>query len=51
MLMGEIHCPDCDTRDLKIHTVYTVQDGETRRLYYCADCPCYFSVTYGAKAS
>ena len=34
MLMNEIHCPDCDTRDLKVHTVYTVQNGETRRLYY-----------------
>lgn len=47
MLMSEIHCPECDNRDLKVHTVYTVQDGETRRLYYCADCHCYFSETYG----
>ena len=38
MLMNEIHCPECGTRDLKIHTVYTVQHGETRRLYYCATC-------------
>jgi transposase-like protein/IS1 family transposase len=47
MLMNEIHCPGCDTRDLKVHTVYTVQHGETRRLYYCTACQCYFSETYG----
>ena len=47
MLMNEIHCPDCDTRDLKVHTTYTVQNGETRRVYYCAICQCYFSETYG----
>jgi transposase-like protein len=47
MLMNEIHCPDCDTRDLKVHTTYTVQSGETRRVYYCASCRCYFSETYG----
>ena len=47
MLMNEIHCPGCDTRDLKIHTTYTVQQGEARRLYYCAACQCYFSETYG----
>ena len=34
MLMSEIHCPECDTRDLKVHTVYTVQHGERRRWYY-----------------
>jgi transposase-like protein/IS1 family transposase len=45
--MNEIHCPGCDTRDLKVHTVYTVQRGETRRLYYCTACQCYFSETYG----
>jgi hypothetical protein len=47
MVMNEIHCPECDTRDLKVHTVYTVQTGETRRLYYCVACQCYFSETYG----
>ena len=31
MLMNEIHCPDCNTRDLKVHMTYTVQNGETRR--------------------
>ena len=44
MLMSAIHCPECNTRDLKVHTVQT---GETRRLYYCAACQCYFSETYG----
>jgi hypothetical protein len=38
MVVNEIHCPGCDTRDLKVHTVYTVQHGETRRLYYCTAC-------------
>ena len=47
MLMSEVRCPECDTRDLKVHTVYPVQDGETRRVYYCTDCQCYFSETYG----
>lgn len=47
MLMNEIHCPDCDTRDLKVPTTYPVQNGETRRVYYCATCQCYFSETYG----
>lgn len=47
MLMTEIHCPDCDTCDLKVHTTYAVQTGETRRVYYCATCQCYFSETYG----
>jgi hypothetical protein len=35
------------TRDLKLHTTYTVQDGEARRVYYCVTCQCYFSETYG----
>jgi transposase-like protein len=47
MLMNEIHCPECDTCDLKVHTVYPVQYGETRPVYYCAACQCYFSETYG----
>ena len=47
MVMNEIHCPDCDTRDLKVPTTYTVQNGETRRVYHCATCQCYFSETYG----
>jgi transposase-like protein len=47
MLLNEIHCPTCDTSDVKIHTEYTVQGGETRRQYYCASCRCYFSETYG----
>ena len=51
MLMNEIHCPDCDTRDLKVHTAYTVQHGETRRLYYCGDCHYYFSETYGTTVA
>ena len=47
MLMSEIRCPDRDTRDLKVHATYAVQSGERRRLYYCTDCHCYFSETYG----
>lgn len=47
MLMNEIRCPECDTRDLKVHTTYPVQTGETRRVYYCATCQRYFSETYG----
>lgn len=47
MLMSEIHCPECDTPDVKVHTMYTVQSGEPRRLYYCGDCHRYFSETYG----
>ncbi len=45
--MNEIRCPDCGTRNLKVHTTYTVQNGETRRMYYCATYQCYFSETYG----
>ena len=47
MLMSEIHCPECDTRDLKVHTVYTVQHDETRRKNNCPAFQCYFSETYG----
>ncbi len=47
MLLKAIHCPECDTPDLKVHTAYTVRSGETRRLYYCPSCRCYFSETYG----
>jgi len=47
MLMSEIRCPACDTPAVKVHTTYTVQAGETRRLYYCGDCHCYFSETHG----
>ena len=47
MLMTEIQCSGCDTRDLKVQTAYTAQQGEPRRLYDCAACQCYFSETYG----
>jgi hypothetical protein len=47
MLMSEIRCPQCDTPDVKVRTMYTVQFGETRRLYYCSDCQCFFSETDG----
>jgi transposase-like protein len=47
MLMSEIRCPECDTRDLKVHATYAVQSGERRRLYYCTNCHSYFSETYG----
>jgi len=47
MLMSEIRCPACDTPAVKVHTTYTVQAGETRRLYYCGDYHCYFSETHG----
>ena len=51
MLMSEIHCPECDTPDVKVHTTYTVQTSETRRLYYCDDCHSYFSETYGTTVA
>jgi transposase-like protein len=47
MLLNEIRCPACDTPHLKVHSTYTVQSGEQRRLYYCPSCRCYFSETYG----
>ena len=47
MLMSEIRCPEYETPDVKVHTTYTVQSSETRRLYYCVNCHCYFSETYG----
>lgn len=47
MLLNEIHCPECDSSDLKAHTQYVLQGGETRQQYYCPRCHCYFSETYG----
>jgi transposase-like protein len=50
-LMAEIHCPECDTRDLKAHTNYTIRTGETRRVYCCAAYQCYFLETYGTAVA
>ena len=42
--LSQISCPECGS-DKKIHTTYTVNSGEERKLYCCSDCGNYFSET------
>src|SRR5258708_23146427 len=46
MQVTAIACPFCGTEEVKIHSYYHVQNGETRNLYHCPSCDCNFSQTY-----
>lgn len=45
-LLTPTGCPSCDSQVVKPHTTYTLQTGEARTVYYCAECDRYFSQTY-----
>jgi len=45
MNLTELHCPECNATDLKVHTTYSVGSGEQRHLYRCQNCNAYFSET------
>lgn len=44
-MLDENRCPMCDSENITPHTTYTIQSGETRRLFYCPACHGYFSET------
>ena len=41
-----LSCPSCQGTDVKAHTKYKLQTGETRTIYVCPACHQYFSQTY-----
>ena len=45
MSLFERRCPPCNSAELKGHSRYTIQSGETRWSYHCAECGSYFSET------
>lgn len=45
MFLVKRHCPACAGENFRPHTTYTVQNGEQRQIYCCADCGEYFSQT------
>jgi transposase-like protein len=45
MNLTELHCPECNSLDLKAHTTYSVGSGEQRQIYRCQSCNAYFSET------
>ena len=44
-LFDENCCPSCSSENIERHTSYTTKAGEVRHIYYCSDCPAYFSET------
>jgi transposase-like protein len=45
MQLQQIRCPECNSDHFRLHTTYTVLNGEQRELYHCPDCDTYFSET------
>ena len=45
MSLLDKHCPSCNSLEIKGHSRYTIQSGETRWIYRCAGCGSYFSET------
>ena len=46
MLLTKIRCPECNSEDLSIHTIYTVlDDSEQRYIHHCKQCGNFFSET------
>ena len=45
MRLTQQHCPECQAEQIKRHTGYTVQDGESRTIFQCQECGNYFSET------
>jgi transposase-like protein len=41
-------CPDCQSKNLKIHTVYETRNHDRRRIHRCVDCDRFFSETSNA---
>ena len=44
MLIFNLCCPECSSKNIKQHCTYTA-DVHVRRIYNCADCNNYFSET------
>ena len=44
MLLFDLCCPECSSKNIKPHCTYTVDEQE-RQIYHCADCKEYFSET------
>lgn len=45
MQLQQIRCPLCNSKNLCLHTTYSVLSGEQRKLYACLDCGSYFAET------
>ena len=45
MSLFERRCPTCNSGEVKGHSRYTIQSGETRWIYHCPECGSYFSET------
>jgi len=41
----DMHCPECSSTHLRVHTTYQTKNYGLRRLYECRDCFTYFSET------
>ena len=45
MTLTTLRCPECNAKDHKFHTAYTVGSGEKREIRRCQQCGNYFSET------
>jgi transposase-like protein len=45
MTLTTLRCPECNSKDHKFHTSYTVGSGEKREIRHCQKCGNYFSET------
>jgi transposase-like protein len=45
MSFSQGYCPECNSKNFKRHTGYTLKNGEAREIFYCQDCDSYFSET------
>jgi transposase-like protein len=45
MHLQQIRCPECNSKNFRPHTTYTVSNGEQRCVFYCIQCDTYFSET------
>lgn len=45
MGLNQKRCPECQSKNFKPHTEYTVKWGEKRHIHKCEDCGAYFSDT------
>jgi len=45
MSLLERRCPTCNSSEIKGHSRYPIQSGETRWIYRCSECGSYFSET------
>ena len=45
MALTTVFCPECHCDTHKLHTTYTVANGEKRQIHHCSECENYFSET------